>query len=228
MSNSPKPPVHLLSIDFDFWYPGKFEYPNISPSHCGRCSIHKKCTYHPIPRPTLPVEECSERYSERYKETLKFAPPSAIIKVIQPGCSIFAAECHADIARMMARQRRKFVVYDLDFHDDRFESLYLKNNQLDPLDCGNWILHAEKNAGADVCKLNRGHLEDAANGKLVFDSIFVCKSSPYLLEEGDEPLYRFLLNIQKKSKTKIRFTGHRSEELKAEFQAFLERTVKVA
>lgn len=120
-----------------------------------------------------------------------------ILKLKISNAPIFVAECHANILDLLNYCETP-IIYDFDSHCDKYDDLPFVH-------CGNWIYHLTK-IGGEV------YYRPRKIGSI--GAIFICHSSPWTPRSMDENFFRFIKKISKKTKSEIKFIGHRKVSLR--------------
>jgi hypothetical protein len=174
--------------------------------HCGRCF---KCPdpmmYKRLRRPT--VEDFNE---------IRFQPED-LLPLIPDGSRVWIAESHADIIPVIWRKvgmSRKAIVFDIDTHTD--DGPIDVGGLFDVPGCPSWITFGIR--GGSISKV-----VEVKDLKVLprIDLVFVCKSSPYLLEEGDGPFFEFIHRVEMGRHCRISFTGWVRGQLRAQYMAYI-------
>lgn len=204
-------PFNVLSIDFDYWFPG--DQPMDAPvesldQHCGRCFRHRFVSdYDALIRPCVPYYPApgESEISTGDHQRKRGMGISDVVLAVPRGSVVWVAESHADILgaiRMSKHGARPVVIYGIDHHDDDGPLSDVPRWFSEP-GCPSWITH-----GKMIGMIHRFYgIENDVASVPRPDLVFVCKSSPYLLEDGDGPFNEFLLNIETMRGAKLRFTG---------------------
>lgn len=189
---------NILSIDFDFWYPGL----GWQCTHCGRCKgLGEWKDLQRLLRGDI-----------AFSRDLSITREGILIKISKT-VNVYVSECHADIMGVIQRYQargRRIHVCDIDYHID---------NEHDgaPLHCGNWIVYAED---LDlIASFNQPKNKDSVRDIPTPHVVFICKSTPYLMVEGDKPFLVFLRQVEQRAR-KLIFWGYRRRQLRREYQRF--------
>lgn len=189
----------LLSIDFDVWHPGYA----CGFAHCGFCKQERREWRYAIHERERPTMLCQLPVDSRVP------PKSSVLALIPKGTPVYAAECHAEILRVIRGPLCKYnvSVVDLDHHLDNYitEAKYLH--------CGNWITIGVHNG--DIVRYSR-LMTDGIQGNPA--AVFTCKSSPYLLRCADGDWLQWLSDLEEVTGEKVKFIGWRAAELANTFR----------
>jgi hypothetical protein len=194
--------LHVLSIDFDYWYLGGLP-PRLS--HCGFCENYR---YTGLVRPPPAVKGEPQR-DINYR---------MIFRRVAVGTPIHVSESHAAIVGLLQELREgnpeaHIVVWNIDEHDDLEPHDNLKPLAFPRYNCGTWVNFSGV----------KGYLDEywwVIDRRILLhlprkpDLIFVCKSSPYLAVAGDRPLITFIRNLEKVSGQEARVYGHASKPIR--------------
>jgi hypothetical protein len=197
--------INVLSIDFDYWFAGEqsvWTSDEDLGDHCGRCF---KCPdpmmYKRLRRPTVPDFN-----------KVRFTPIDVLL-AIPMRSKVWVAESHADIMSVIWRKvgmSRKAVVFDIDTHTD--DGPIDIGGLFEVPGCPSWITFGRRGGAiSEVVEVKD------PNALPAMDLVFICKSSPYLLEEGDEPFFDFIHRIETDRKCRVVFTGWVRGQLRAQY-----------
>ena len=199
----------VLSVDFDYWYPG-WDNEEGDP-HCGRCS---GCIKEVRGSPLRPEEADCPSTDVTVKE---------VLGLVKENTPVYVAECHGDIVGVLHRylaNNRAVTVYDIDHHNDcgvydpHREKTY--SSEWDRLlTCANWITVAEEEGLIE----RRVYL--AYEGIPVPPNVvFTCKSSPYMMPEGDDHWHEWLRALESKG-CPMTFWGFMRRGVKKDYESYL-------
>ena len=144
---------------------------------CGLCSYN--CDEDPF------VSRKVQIANDNFKESFNYAR----FLVRRQWKQVVVRECHADISVLL---RDGDVVINLDAHTDDY-------NNMDELDCGNWVNHANRrdiavhNLAGDLACYRRE--VERAMQNLVPDRLFICWSIPYTNTGADKAFWRLCKGV---------------------------------
>ena len=187
--------IHVLSIDFDYWYGG------CEIGHCGYCTNCKFCD---LERPTAPISK---------DHRLRTVTKEMVLHRVKPKVPIHISECHANIVGVLSKLRddnpgAHICVWNIDEHDDVCSYSYPSA----VLSCGSWVDYSGVRRLLDEYwwVTSHQHLQQLAAKPHV---IYACKSSPYLLKQGDRPFITFIRNLEKRAGRKAHVFGYASRPI---------------
>jgi hypothetical protein len=188
--------MHVLSIDWDFFFPGAESVA----ADCAACSWAPKCK---------PQRDLSSAQRPRVRDW-ELAPPLGsprerlerlgLVELI-PGAELVVTECHAEISQYLVHAD----VINLDAHSDHYGDVRDGLGRFSRLNCGNWVtlgmgrridyyqwVHQRRGLETrHYCGL--GHRDDLRAWGVPkplslprrFDLVFVCRSAPWTPPEWD-------------------------------------------
>lgn len=203
--------IHVLSIDFDYWYlgDGNPDY------HCGYCEhgdeFSRAVGTTDIKRPDpLSIEQRPERDIGR----------RMVIRRVAPKTPIYVTECHAAITDRLVKLREEnpdahVCVWNIDEHED----VWGYSSAPDICHCGGWVDFSGEKGWLDEYwwVTDYQHLLQLPEDP---KEVFVCLSSPYTSENGDRPFITFVRNLERRSGRRAKVFGYASKAIK---QALTER-----
>jgi hypothetical protein len=190
--------IHVLSIDFDYWYIGDGDPGN----HCGFCGTGNEDGSEGIGRP----DKLS--IGRRPTRTIDYR---MVFRRIKEGVPIHVTECHAQIIDILTEIRDRnpdahICVWNIDEHED----IWGYSSTPPCCHCGSWVDFCGEKELLDEYwwVTDRQHLWQMPERP---QAVFLCLSSPYTSEDGDKPFITFIRNLEKRSGMRANVFGHASE-----------------
>jgi len=195
--------IHVLSIDFDYWYLGD----NDPDAHCGFCDCQVTDEWDPG------LERCRPTPLTKGKRPVRTINYPMIFRRIAEGTPIQVTECHAAITGPLMKLREDnpdahICVWNIDEHEDVWGYYSVPERP----HCGGWVDYSGEKGWLDEYwwVTDKQHLWQMPTNP---DMVFVCKSSPYTDVSGDRPLITFIRNLEKASGQDARVFGHASRPI---------------